>query len=356
MKKIYIFLFLLITTLVASQASAHKRLFILLGQSNMSGRAPIEDADMAVCPMVKLLNADGHFEVLRNPLNRFSNIRKDIAMQKLGPGYTFAETLSEQLQDTIFFVVNARGGTALERFMKNDTAGYYEKTLFRIKQALRERPDLKPATIIWHQGESNRDDYQNYLNHLNTLVADLRSDLGIPDLPFIAGEIGRWNPDYSHIVEKIALIPDSIPYAGLVSSEGLTNIDEFHFDTRSQRELGKRYAKKYLELSGEKVSRLVQIRSKLFESNSKEVLVAAHRGDWRNACENSLEAIENAIRMGVDIVEVDLARTKDGHLILLHDNTLDRTTTGKGKPEDHTLAEIKALRDRKSTRLNSSHR
>ena len=49
MKKIYIFLFLLITTLVASQASAHKRLFILLGQSNMSGRAPIEDADMAVC-------------------------------------------------------------------------------------------------------------------------------------------------------------------------------------------------------------------------------------------------------------------------------------------------------------------
>lgn len=111
------------------------------------------------------------------------------------------------------------------------------------------------------------------------------------------------------------MIPDSIPYAGLVSSEGLTNIDEFHFDTRSQRELGKRYAKKYLELSGEKVSRLVQIRSKLFESNSKEVLVAAHRGDWRNACENSLEAIENAIRMGVDIVEVDLARTKDGHLI-----------------------------------------
>lgn len=100
-------------------------------------------------------------------------------------------------------MVNARGGTALERFMKNDTAGYYEKTLFRIKQALRERPDLKPATIIWHQGESNRDDYQSYLNHLNTLVADLRSDLGIPDLPFIAGEIGRWNPDYSHIVEKL---------------------------------------------------------------------------------------------------------------------------------------------------------
>ena len=98
MKKIYIFLFLLISSLVASQASAHKRLFILLGQSNMSGRAPIEDADMAVCPMVKLLNADGHFEVLRNPLNRFSNIRKDIAMQiaALNPTYMDKSDVSEE--------------------------------------------------------------------------------------------------------------------------------------------------------------------------------------------------------------------------------------------------------------------
>ena len=71
-----------------------------------------------------------------------------------------------------------------------------------------------------------------------------------------------------------------------------------------------------------------QIRKELFNPASGKVLVAAHRGDWRNACENSREAIENAVQMGVDIVEVDLARTKDGHLILLHDNTLDRTTTG----------------------------
>lgn len=85
------------------------------------------------------------------------------------------------------------------------------------------------------------------------------------------------------------------------------------------------------------------IRKELFNPESENVLVAAHRGDWRNACENSLEAIENAIKMGVDIVEVDLARTKDGQLILMHDNTLDRTTSGKGKVEDYTLAEIKQL-------------
>ena len=357
MKKLQILLFLLVSFyLTYAQQNTHKRLFILLGQSNMAGRAPIEDADTTALPLVKLLDADGSFEVARNPLNRYSNIRKGEAMQKLGPGYYFAKTLSEQLQDTIYLVVNARGGMALERFMKKDPAGYYKKTLNRIKQALRAYPDMKPEAIIWHQGESNRNDYQNYLSHLNKLVTDFRSDLGIPDLLFIAGEIGKWNPDYSHIVKRIATIPDSISYASLVSSEGLTNIDNFHFDSKSQKILGERYAKKYLEISGVKTTKLAQIRAKLFDPNSSGVLVASHRGDWRNACENSLEAIENAIQMGVDIVEVDLGRTKDGHLILMHDQTLDRTTTGKGKVEDHTLADIKALYLRNGCHIKTGYK
>ena len=45
--------------------------------------------------------------------------------------------------------------------------------------------------------------------------------------------------------------------------------------------------------------------------------------------------------MGVDMVEIDLKKTKDGHLVLMHDKTIDRTTTGKGKPEDYTLAELR---------------
>lgn len=102
--------------------------------------------------------------------------------------------------------------------------------------------------------------------------------------------------------------------------------------------------------------RVDMIRKELFNPDSEKVLVVSHRGDWRNACENSLEAIENAIQMGVDIVEVDLARTKDGQLILLHDNTLNRTTTGKGKPEEHTLAEIKNLRLRNGCNIKTIYK
>lgn len=76
---------------------------------------------------------------------------------------------------------------------------------------------------------------------------------------------------------------------------------------------------------------------------TSEILVVSHRADWRNAPENSLQAIQNCIDMGVDMIEIDLKKTKDGHLILMHDKTIDRTTNGKGKPEDYTLDEIKKL-------------
>lgn len=75
-----------------------------------------------------------------------------------------------------------------------------------------------------------------------------------------------------------------------------------------------------------------------------DILVSAHRADWRHAPENSLPAIRHALALGVDIVEVDLRRTKDGHFVLLHDLTLDRTTTGKGPVSSHTLAELRALK------------
>lgn len=83
---------------------------------------------------------------------------------------------------------------------------------------------------------------------------------------------------------------------------------------------------------------------RLNNASDGQVMVSAHRGDWRNAPENSLQAIQNCIDMGVDIVEVDLRTTKDGHLVLLHDRTLDRTTTGFGEVGKLTLAELGGLR------------
>ena len=101
--------------------------------------------------------------------------------------------------------------------------------------------------------------------------------------------------------------------------------------------------------------RVSLIREKLLNRDYSSVIVASHRGDWRNFPENSLAAIDNAIKMGVDIVEIDVQRTKDGQLILMHDPTLNRTTTGKGAIADTTLAYVKSLKLKNGCAIRTIH-
>lgn len=83
-------------------------------------------------------------------------------------------------------------------------------------------------------------------------------------------------------------------------------------------------------------NRAEKIVAEIHNPNSKKIVVASHRGDWRNYPENSIPAIESVIKMGVDIMELDLKMTKDSVLVLCHDRTIDRTTNGKGKVSDIT--------------------
>ena len=73
-------------------------------------------------------------------------------------------------------------------------------------------------------------------------------------------------------------------------------------------------------------------------------MIIAHRGDWRYAPENSLRGFENCIKSGFDAIEVDVRMTKDSVLVIMHDETVNRTTNGKGKVSDLTFEEIKKLR------------
>jgi len=87
-------------------------------------------------------------------------------------------------------------------------------------------------------------------------------------------------------------------------------------------------------------SSAVAIRRILLDSSSPTVLVAAHRAAHNVYPENSLQAIQESIKLGVDIIEIDVKVSKDGVPFLMHDRTMDRTTTGKGDPEEFTWAEL----------------
>ncbi len=86
-----------------------------------------------------------------------------------------------------------------------------------------------------------------------------------------------------------------------------------------------------------------QLIDNLKNPNDNLVIVVAHRGDWRNAPENSLRSIQNCIDIGVDMVEIDVRMTKDSVLVLMHDQTIDRTTTGTGMVKDITYNSLQTL-------------
>ena len=91
--------------------------------------------------------------------------------------------------------------------------------------------------------------------------------------------------------------------------------------------------------------RAAWLTSLLDDETSEHVMVVAHRACWAGgAPENSLSAIDACIALGVDMIEIDVTATADGAVVLMHDETVDRTTDGTGRIADMTLAEARALR------------
>ena len=77
---------------------------------------------------------------------------------------------------------------------------------------------------------------------------------------------------------------------------------------------------------------------------SEKVLFIAHRGGIMPGYpENTLAAFRQAIKLGAGVIEIDLRGSKDGEIVIMHDETVDRTTNGHGRVAEHTLAELLQL-------------
>ncbi len=229
--------------------------YLLIGQSNMAGRATMIAADSAMIPGVWLLNAAGEPEPAKAPLNRYSTIRKAMKMQQIGPGVSFGEIMHQKTGNKILLVVNARGGSSIMSWLPdNDTDRYLEKAESRAKEALTHG---KLCGILWHQGETDVErSTPEYAEKFAEIASHLRNELNVADVPIVVGEIGRWGWEAP---EKIKLFNDSVltevcrlvPNCAKVSSEGLErlypdNEKDPHFCRDAQLELGKRYAEAIL--------------------------------------------------------------------------------------------------------------
>jgi hypothetical protein len=223
----------------AGLAQKNLDIFLLIGQSNMAGRGTMIASDSTTNIAGSwLLKDTSIWEPARNPLNRYSSAEYGSAANQVGPGFGFAREMHRLLPAKEFgLVVNARGGSALKEWVKGTR--YYSETLARTRYAMKSGT-LKG--ILWHQGESDNGDTA-YVTRLSGFIDSLRKDLGRPDLPFIAGELGPWGTKYAGFNERIPALLERVKRTALVRTDSLAHKgDSTHFDRASQIKLGERYA------------------------------------------------------------------------------------------------------------------
>ncbi len=230
--------------------SENIHLYLLIGQSNMAGRAPYTEEELGVIEGCYLLNDSDLWEPALNPLNKYSTIKNPKRKQNMNPGYSFAQTMVDSDSTiSLGLVVNARGGTSITKWEKgNEEFGYYAEAIRRT-QIAQTNATLKG--ILWHQGESDYKDAE-YLEKLTNLVANLRLDLGEPNLPFIAGEIT--SVDGALINGQINQLPGLVPFTGVAAAGDLVLLGEWHFDAASQKLLGQRYAAEMQRIQAPRLS------------------------------------------------------------------------------------------------------
>lgn len=229
-------------------------IYLCIGQSNMAGRAKLTPELMDTLPNVYLLNDKGCFEPAANPLNRYSTVRKELSMQRLGPSYAFAKKMAQETERPVGLVVNARGGSSINSWLKGSNDGYYEQALVQVRKALKQGGTLK--AILWHQGEADCGNPDAYKEKLKQLVKSFREDLNNPELPVVVGQISQWNwtkrkegtAPFNKMIRKVSSF---IPHTDWVSTKDLDcykDETDPHFGTKGQLLLGECYAEKVLRM------------------------------------------------------------------------------------------------------------
>jgi carbohydrate esterase-like sialic acid-specific acetylesterase len=245
-------------------------IFLTFGQSNMEGVPLPEAQDRQEDPRVKVLAYDNCANLGRT-YNQWYTASPPLHSCNLGvgPGDYFAKTLAATLPAnvTIGIVPNAISGVDIDFFRKGVRSA--RRGEFRIPpdnqrtsayDMIIERGRLAQQVgvikgIIFHQGESdsgspNRD---QWVGKLQQIVSDIRTDLNIGNVPFVAGELlynAQGGCCGDSLNPLINTLPNMIDEAFVVSANGLTNIDNFHFTLPSQRTFGARYGEIMLEALG----------------------------------------------------------------------------------------------------------
>lgn len=221
--------------------------FLMIGQSNMAGRGFEDDVTPIENKRLYVLR-NGRWQPMYVPVNgdrKFSGISLT---------ESFADMCSKYYDTDIGLIPCADGGTTLEQWKPGDML--YDHAVFQAKLAMRSS---KLAGVLWHQGESDCADekYPLYEEKCMNILASLKKDLELDDVPFLVGGLGDYLANLGGVFHNYRLINEMLQnmernhdYIGYVPAEGLTcNPDNLHFNAPSLREFGLRYFGKFKEMN-----------------------------------------------------------------------------------------------------------
>lgn len=220
--------------------------FLLIGQSNMAGRAKLKTGDETFIKNCVLWNGKD-WEPAKAPFNRYSTHLKPTFTQGMNSGPEFVRTYQKANPRVKVGIINwARGGSSIEEWHPDHKLKLYPAAVSNTLAALSIEGELKG--ILWHQGESNSKRSHLYPTQLKDHIQRLRLAFNQPKLPFVYGQIGLWNKDYVSFNKMITKQPKNIPNTSCIKTNNLTNFDPYHFDHQSQLIMGQRYAVEMLKL------------------------------------------------------------------------------------------------------------
>jgi hypothetical protein len=222
-------------------------IFLLAGQSNMAGRGLVQPQDTIASTRVLVLNKDQQWEYAKEPLHYYEPTRTG-----LDCGLSFGKKLASfyDRSITIGLVPCAVGGSSIEQWLGDSTyrnVKLYSNLLKNLRTAM-QHGTIKG--ILWHQGESNAgvNSYKNYRQKLEQLFTRIRADAGDPDLPVYAGQLALFlsrksNPNADKVNDDLQALSATMKNVCVINTTDLTPLkDSIHFDSRSQRIMGERFA------------------------------------------------------------------------------------------------------------------
>lgn len=241
-------------------------LFILAGQSNMSGRGraePGEGSDMSDVRKRQLLALDANcvWNVAQGGVYTYENYPDHMTFINpekvgLGPGLRFAERVAEEIEGSseIGLIPTAVGGSNIKQWHP-DTGKLYKEAIRRTTEA-QKRGFVR--ALLWHQGESDatESNCSEYAERLREVIAGFRRDLDAPDLLVLVGTLGKFldlhfaKQMFGHwriVNEQIRDVARNDDRVYLVDAENLTSAgDNLHFSADSAKRLGERYFEEYM--------------------------------------------------------------------------------------------------------------